>query len=297
MSEPVYRRLKDLALALSSSHSALTPWNRLVRFADARAKSEHTASSETASCFAVHGKSTLDCRFRDGNRAQWTPDAQCCVEQWASATTEPDMSQREVNVVLLPLLRTQLEYWRGGRPRVADLEQIVDYMRLRRARGFPPLPFGFGPRRQKGARSDPKRLEASQTRKLRRTVDYVYRYVPFYRRAMDAAGVTPTDIHSLADMNKLPITYREQLEEDTEAFISHQPDLVPSSVSQTSGTTGKKLSVYLSTEEMRYYASTRAMGALLTGQLGPTDIVQINQALEGFLLEISLDSSEDRPRG
>lgn len=186
-------------------------------------------------------------------------------------------------MALVPMLRTQLRYWRGQRARVSDLEQIVDYMRRRRARGLAALPFGFGQRMQRPARRDPDQLRALQGRRLRRTVEYAYRYVPFYRQALDARSVTPADIRSLADAIKLPITQREQLEENTAAFISRHPDALPSAVSKTSGTSGKRLSVYLTPEEIRYYTVTRAMGWLRTGRLGPTDIVQINQNLTGSL--------------
>ena len=185
-------------------------------------------------------------------------------------------------MALLPMLRTQLKYWRGERPRVTDLEQIVDYMRRRRARGLPVLPFGFAEAMQRRGRRDPDRVRASQLRRLRRTVEYVYRYVPFYRQALDAWGVKPADIRSLADLNKLPITHREQLEQNTEAFISRHPDVVPSIASETSGTTGKDVTVYSSTEELRYYAATRAMAWLMMGRLVPSDIVQINTSLGSF---------------
>jgi phenylacetate-CoA ligase len=185
-------------------------------------------------------------------------------------------------MALLPMLRTQLRYWRGQRPHVADLEQIVDYMRRRRVRGLPVLPFGFADRMQGRGRRDPDRLRASQLHKLCQTVEYVYRYVPFYRQALDAQGVKPADIRSLADLNKLPITHREQLEEDTEAFISRHPDVAPTIASRTSGTTRKIVSVYVSTKELRYYVAARAMAWLMTGRLAPSDIVQINTDLGSF---------------
>jgi phenylacetate-CoA ligase len=185
-------------------------------------------------------------------------------------------------MALLSMLRTQLRYWRGQRPRAADLEQIVDYMWRRRARGMSALPFGYEKHLQQGGPRDPDRLRAAQARRLRRTVEYVYRYVPFYHQAMDALGVTPADIRSLADLNKLPITHREQLELDTVAFIGRHPDVVPTIVSRTSGTTGKIVSVYASTEELRYYVAIRAMAWLMTGRLASSDIVQINTDLGSF---------------
>lgn len=180
---------------------------------------------------------------------------------------------------LLSMLRTGLRYWRGQRAHVHDLEQVVFYMRRRRERGLPVLPLGFADQLQRSGRRDPAAVRALQTRQLRKTVEYVYRYVPFYRQALDATGVKPADIRSLADIHKLPITRKKHLSEDTSAFISRYPGLVPTTVCSTSGTTGERLKLYLTTEELRYHAATRAIAGLLAGRLGPEDIIQVNQPL------------------
>ena len=47
-------------------------------------------------------------------------------------------------------------------------------------------------------------LEALQLERLQETVHRVYRCVPPYKQKMNAAGITPDDIQSLADLKKLP---------------------------------------------------------------------------------------------
>jgi phenylacetate-CoA ligase len=184
-------------------------------------------------------------------------------------------------MALISMLRTQLRYTSGQRPRVEDLEQIVSYMRQRRARGLDPVPWRlFGTLRGWG-RPDPGRVKARQARSLRQTVEYVYRYMPFYREALDAAGVNPADIRSQADVRKLPITRKEQLCENTEAFISRYPGLAPTTIASTSGTSGKPMRVYLGAEEMRYWVASGAMRNLISGRLGPADIVQTHRNLNG----------------
>ena len=188
--------------------------------------------------------------------------------------------QRETSM-LLSMLRTGFRYWRGQRPHVEDMEQIVRYMRNRRARGLPALPAGLAGQMQGigGSRSS-KRVEELQTRKLRETVEYVYRYVPFYREAMDAADVKPADVCSLADVYKLPITRRDQLCENGSAFISRYPGLIPSVAVQTGGTTGKPVRVYMTNEELQYYAAGEAITGLIMGWLGPAEIMQRHFASE-----------------
>ena len=177
-------------------------------------------------------------------------------------------------MLLLSTLRTGLRYWRGQRPHAEDMDQIVRYMRTRRAHGLEAVPSGiFGNLRGVGQRN-PERLRALQARKLRRTVEYVYRYVPFYHEVMDAAGVKPADIRSLADIDKLPITRREQLCQNNDAFVSRCPGLIPTTTMLSSGTTGRPVQIYLTNEELEYYGAGEAITGMMMGWLGPTEIMQ-----------------------
>lgn len=60
-------------------------------------------------------------------------------------------------------------------------------------------------------RLSPEALRQWHTELLQSTVNRVYSRVPFYRKAMDRAGVTPSDIHSVDDITKLPFTTRKDL--------------------------------------------------------------------------------------
>jgi phenylacetate-CoA ligase len=161
------------------------------------------------------------------------------------------------------------------------MNAIVAYLRRRRERGLPiASPERLGRLQRRGGRDSARRLEALQLRKLKATVDYVYRYIPYYRQAMDTLGVQPADIRSLADAYKLPITRREQLSENTESFISRYPGLVATTVSWTGGTTGKRIEVYLTADEFEFYSGGEALGALLSGTFGPADILQIHYTMD-----------------
>lgn len=56
-------------------------------------------------------------------------------------------------------------------------------------------------------------LAAHQLQLLRRQVRRCYRLSPFYRRKLDAAGVRPDQIQSLADVHRLPFTTREEFQD------------------------------------------------------------------------------------
>ncbi len=82
-------------------------------------------------------------------------------------------------------------------------------------------------------------MEALQLRRLQETVKRVYDKVPYYRAKMEALGVAPEDIQSLADLRKLPFTTKQDMR-DTYPFGLFAVDkdaLVR--IHASSGTTGK----------------------------------------------------------
>lgn len=185
------------------------------------------------------------------------------------------------NLLIPATLRAISAYSRGKRPRIRDLDAIIDYLRLRIEAGLPAVPPRTAARLQAPSKRDSLRqIEALQARKLRATVEYAYRYVPFYRQALDAAGVLPSDVQSLADIRRLPLTRREQLSENADAFISQAPGLTATTVTWTGGTTGKRIQAYLTTDEFDLYVAGEALGGLLGGLFGPADILQIHFTLD-----------------
>ena len=87
-------------------------------------------------------------------------------------------------------------------------------------------------------------IEADQRRRLRAAVSHAYRHVPHYRETMRRLGLAPADISTAADLARLPLLERSDLQQDPERFVSDtQPidRLVPH---QTGGSTGAPLTVY-----------------------------------------------------
>ena len=87
---------------------------------------------------------------------------------------------------------------------------------------------------------DPEQLVALQGERLRDTVRRVYDNVPYYAEKMRKAGVTPEDIHTAADLSKLPFTYKSDLRDNYPfgTFAVPMADVVR--VHASSGTTGKQ---------------------------------------------------------
>jgi len=95
------------------------------------------------------------------------------------------------------------------------------------------------------------RLRALQEGRFLEQVEHCYRNSPFYQRKFDAAKITPKDIRSLDDIEKLPFTTKDELKESQAKHPLWGEFLaVPLEeclrVHQTSATTGRPV-LYLDT--------------------------------------------------
>ena len=82
-------------------------------------------------------------------------------------------------------------------------------------------------------------LEALQLKRLRAVVERVYATVPFYRRRLDEAGVTPDSIKSLEDLQRIPFTTKDDLRENYPYGLFAVPLKQVVRIHASSGTTGK----------------------------------------------------------
>jgi len=81
--------------------------------------------------------------------------------------------------------------------------------------------------------------KSRQTELLKDLVRRVYDSIPFYRKKLNAAGITPSDVRTLADIQKLPFTAKDELREGYPYGMFAVPleDVVE--IHTSSGTTGK----------------------------------------------------------
>jgi phenylacetate-CoA ligase len=78
-----------------------------------------------------------------------------------------------------------------------------------------------------------------QLANLKNLVETLYAHVPFYRKKMDGLGLEPRDIHSLADIERLPFTTKDDLRENYPHGLRAAPQDRIVEVHMSSGTTGK----------------------------------------------------------
>ncbi|HHB76060.1 MAG TPA: phenylacetate--CoA ligase [Desulfobulbus sp.] len=108
-------------------------------------------------------------------------------------------------------------------------------------------------------------LESIQLQRLQRLVHRVYETVAPYRVKMDAAGVKPDDIQSLADLKKLPFTTKDDLRDNYPfgLFTVPMDDVVR--VHASSGTTGKPTVVGYTRGDIEMWASVMARALSMAG--------------------------------
>ena len=86
---------------------------------------------------------------------------------------------------------------------------------------------------------EPLARKKIQLAALKNLVETMYSKVPFYRKKIEAAGITPSDIHCITDIEKLPFTTKDDLRENYPYGLRACPQDRIVEVHMSSGTTGK----------------------------------------------------------
>jgi phenylacetate-CoA ligase len=108
-------------------------------------------------------------------------------------------------------------------------------------------------------------LENVQLERLRSVVERVYGAVPYYRQKMDDAGVKPTDINTLSDINRLPYTTKEDLRLNYPFGLFTVPMEEVVRVHASSGTTGKPTVVGYTKNDIETWAELMARALACAG--------------------------------
>ena len=113
-----------------------------------------------------------------------------------------------------------------------------------------------------------------QSARLRKLVDYVYHNVEFYRKKMQAVGLTPGDIKGLEDIEKLPFTTKDDLRDTYPFGLFAVPKSSIVRVHASSGTTGKATVVGYTRHDLDIWAECVARCMTMAG-VGREDVIQI----------------------
>jgi len=116
-------------------------------------------------------------------------------------------------------------------------------------------------------------LEELQLRRLKQLLNNVYARVEFYRKKMDEAGISPEDIKSLDDLQKLPFTYKQDMRDNYPFGLFAVPQQQVVRLHASSGTTGKPTVVGYTRRDIETWTELMARTFSAAG-VGAGDILQ-----------------------
>jgi len=120
-----------------------------------------------------------------------------------------------------------------------------------------------------------KEMSALQLERLKWTVDYCYKNVPFYTKKLDEAGVTADKIKSLSDIKYIPVTTKADLRDNYPFGLFAQPMKNIVRIHASSGTTGKPTVVGYTKNDLELWSDCMAR-IVTAGGATSDDIVQIS---------------------
>ena len=110
-----------------------------------------------------------------------------------------------------------------------------------------------------------EKIKALQDELLPKQVRYVWENVPYYRKKMEAHGVTPDDIKSAADIHKLPFLSKADLKEAYPYGLLAVPLSECVRIQSTSGTTGKRVVAFYTQEDLDLWEDCTARAIVAAG--------------------------------
>jgi phenylacetate-CoA ligase len=116
------------------------------------------------------------------------------------------------------------------------------------------------------------KLAALQLERLRATVTNAYENVPMHRARLDAAGISPDAIASLAELERLPFTHKTDLRDHYPFGLFARPRSALARLHASSGTTGKPTVVGYTGSDIDHWADLMAR-SLACGGARPGDLV------------------------
>jgi phenylacetate-CoA ligase len=116
-------------------------------------------------------------------------------------------------------------------------------------------------------------MQYFQLKKLRQTVAWVYKNVPFYKNKFDELGIKPKDIKELRDLAKLPFTIKNDLRDNYPFGLCAVPMQDVVRVHASSGTTGKPITGPYTADDLDQWSDCMARNLYAAG-VRSNDVLQ-----------------------
>ena len=121
-----------------------------------------------------------------------------------------------------------------------------------------------------------KELEVAQWGRFKRLLEHAYARSPFYRRRFAEVGITPETIRARSDLERIPITTREDLRNPKELFCEGF-DTEDLHCSLTTNSTGRRTRSYFDDRAWVLAKALLKLRARMTTGVGPTDRIALLQ--------------------
>ena len=108
-------------------------------------------------------------------------------------------------------------------------------------------------------------IKKHQSACLVKQVKHVWDNVPYYRKKMEATGVTPEDIHGIEDLHKLPFVTKEDLREAYPYGLLAKPLEDCVRIQSTSGTTGRRVVAFYTQHDLDLWEDCCARAIVAAG--------------------------------
>ena len=118
-------------------------------------------------------------------------------------------------------------------------------------------------------------IRAIQNERLTAQVKRVWENVPYYRKKMEAKGVTPEDIRSVDDLHKLPFLSKADLREVYPYGLLGKPLSECVRIQSTSGTTGKRVVAFYTRHDIDLWEDCCARAICAAGGTNE-DVCQVS---------------------
>ena len=138
-----------------------------------------------------------------------------------------------------------------------------------------------------------EKIRDIQNEKLPRQVKYVWDNVEYYRKKMQAKGVTPDDIKSIDDLHKLPFLMKDDLKAAYPYGLMARPLKDCVRIHSTSGTTGKRVVAFYTQNDIDMWNECCARAIVAAGG-SDEDVVQVSYGYGLFTGGAGLDGGSHK---
>ena len=120
-----------------------------------------------------------------------------------------------------------------------------------------------------------EQIKAWQDERLVKQVKHVWENVPYYRKKMEAKGVTPEDIKGVEDLHKLPFVTKADLRDAYPYGLMGKPLKDCVRIQSTSGTTGKRVVAFYTQHDIDLWEDCCARAIMAVGGTNE-DVCQVS---------------------